>query len=781
MSLIDEIKKELDSKTFSTTHPLLEKIKSLPDTNLIELINEGFTKLSGNHLMCILHLFKKTHLRTTQGFYSALISSAQQKAGAFAASANEINWRYYLNYIRWLHLCISTNKKKNIGLTAFIKQAYILAHSDRVKSELITFLPLCSIDEAVSLISSVSSSKSWEQIESLCHVLLFRYVWKKNMRRALLTAKESFNKQLVESLERDVSPLYRYSVVTAYLASIENGKGIACLRKALSDAHSLTQFQHLARYLHRFDDTTLTEYFNTIQRKNISGIEQIVVASCAKDPELFNRLSRISPEHYLYTISMTDTPFDPDFKNKLADFKRKDLLKQAGFKRMIKSSSMIIRKELNRPSGPIPPTPPTNFRTRPDKLSLYAELYDIVDPVLPGISASGGSESGEVTPGYAIGALHGDAMYKNIDYPGIGNHFHAGLYTGVQTYIDANGNPVLVLGTAEITKSDTLIWDCAQNRETNYKFRFLKDNINDDIKIIMMSLREDLIGFFAGNDGFQGFRQHKTCPANVTRDAIVATGQGFPGHGIDWWMADMISAITIVKFEPKWWWIFTGPIPTIETIWNGRVSDIENCRCDGLVEFSYEKNGLRVCGGKGDGSRWNITSPGLTYLDSHENFHNINQCDLSTYDHGELCPRIQANVIGGDSEFVKSPEEFPVFKVYWVQQGYFSDPGAERLPVIHCTVESRFCETVYYRMRVRKVGESSFHIVKSENVQESNFHSGHLGMTRLPKNIFLLWLGKTEDGKDYNGDNGKYEFRFEAIDKGGNSSPTCFFKTDITW
>ncbi len=68
--------------------------------------------------------------------------------------------------------------------------------------------------------------------------------------------------------------------------------------------------------------------------------------------------------------------------------------------------------------------------------------------------------------------------------------------------------------------------------------------------------------------------------------------------------------------------------------WNGKISRIDELRCDGVIEYRYEKNGLFVSNDK------NIGHSGNSNVYGHNEWHD-GWADI--YGNGaELCPRFQA-------------------------------------------------------------------------------------------------------------------------------------------
>ena len=89
-----------------------------------------------------------------------------------------------------------------------------------------------------------------------------------------------------------------------------------------------------------------------------------------------------------------------------------------------------------------------------------------------------------------------------------------------------------------------------------------------------------------------------------------------------------------------------------DDFWSGEVNDIARIRCDGVVEYSYEKNGIQVWAR--DSNKWNISEP-VTYAEYEQGtpFFPETQCALWQHNDqnlpieaDELTPNMQRGVKG---------------------------------------------------------------------------------------------------------------------------------------
>jgi hypothetical protein len=206
--------------------------------------------------------------------------------------------------------------------------------------------------------------------------------------------------------------------------------------------------------------------------------------------------------------------------------------------------------------------------------------------------------------------------------------------------------------------------------------------------------------------------------------------------------------------------------------WDGSISDIDLLRCDGVVEYTYESCGKKVCAGT-EVSKWNISAAGNAHLQSHEDLHTW---DLNP---GELCPRVQAGDEGNDTTFIKPKKSVPIVQKFAVEKE--TDDGGDII-VIKLNVQSSEYYNVYVRIIVGPSG-GPFHFAVTTGAP--NFPSGIAGKWMFKEvdegtDHIAYWPGDTS-GQDYYGINATYEFRAVAVDKGGNVSEEYSCKIPIDW
>jgi hypothetical protein len=207
--------------------------------------------------------------------------------------------------------------------------------------------------------------------------------------------------------------------------------------------------------------------------------------------------------------------------------------------------------------------------------------------------------------------------------------------------------------------------------------------------------------------------------------------------------------------------------------WNGTISDIDLLRCDGVVEYTYERCGKKVCAGK-EVSKWNIAAAGNAYLQSHEDLHTW---DLNS---GELCPRVQAGEEGNDTTFIKPKKSVPIMQEFAVEKEEVD--GGGHIIAIKINVQSSEYYNVYVRIIAGPPG-GPFHFAITTGA--SGFPLGIAGKWMFKEvdegtDHIAYWPGGTS-GQDYYGTDAIYEFRAVAVDKGGNVSEEYSCKIPIGW
>jgi hypothetical protein len=352
---------------------------------------------------------------------------------------------------------------------------------------------------------------------------------------------------------------------------------------------------------------------------------------------------------------------------------------------------------------------------------------------------------------FSTGFHLGDALYRDTIVPG--PHWHTGIYEGF-----VPGQPTGSDGTLWLINADGLGFSEAIAPISAHR---TLGSASTDVTIQMAKLRLDFIEAF--QEGFdRTFHGSRSAPGITAaqRANIANTAAALQDHNIWWTWVDQLDC--------KWFG------------WDGTIDDIDETRCDGVVEYSYEANGVRVCGGT-DPSLFDISAPDRANLENHNNFHN------GAYTSGELCPRIQA---GDKGDAAHAPANDTTFIQTTATPPALADVDAFGkivilAPSIWFRVVAPAYQYVYVRVTV-SLGSGPPHFIVTEDpygntstlLGEWRFHTVPANTT---SRLYAFWLGKTSDGTDFAGQDGTYTFRFLAIDRGGNVSALTSRTVSIDW
>ena len=372
--------------------------------------------------------------------------------------------------------------------------------------------------------------------------------------------------------------------------------------------------------------------------------------------------------------------------------------------------------------------------------SLLVKSQSLLETMYP-------PDQGKVEGGYNTGYHKADAIYRDLgylQYMGIQNHWHAFLYQGFEVL---NGTHVGVMKALQ-NDGNKMRFDLASaSFPANSSVREKMQQLQDDFHA---RLQEAGVG---SPYPLHGGHRTPGLSAGIA-EQIAGTGElmGQKGSAIGYTFINMLD--------------HKG------NTWNGTINDIQRVRCDGVVEFCYEKNGQRVSSGI-DSSEWNISRAGNRFLDNHNSFHTW------FYDDGELCPRIQAgdhsdpndthSAAPADATRMTTDEgpELPQVADFYVNpQAWFL------APMIGFRIEAARYNHVYVRLTVSRNG-GPFHFVRTEDpyggedaeVADWQFVKVHTG-----RDIVGWWLGKTVTGPNHAFESGPFEFRIVAVDLAGNVS-----------
>ncbi len=344
-----------------------------------------------------------------------------------------------------------------------------------------------------------------------------------------------------------------------------------------------------------------------------------------------------------------------------------------------------------------------------------------------------------------------DALYRDLIMPHFEDHWHAGLFLGL-TASERGQVEMRGIHCTRPPPLDGVQWFTADATLTNP---------NEDLRTAMAGLRDRLILQFKHADKtFHGAHVPSSGLSARARETIAATGASLYGRNIWWTFSEML--------DYKWF------------SWHGRVDEIDESRCDGVVEYAYEASGVKVCSGK-QKDMWNIAQAGKKYVKNHNDIHSFD------YTAGELCPRIQAHDEGdkyhhgaNDSTMVIESAPPPTLSEF------SCTPFVSMfVPAIWFKIQTANYRNVSVRLTVSKDG-GPFYFVRTEDPYGN---SGSIVGDWLFKQVrantsdrlYAWWLGKTVNGPDHWKKNGNFTFRILALDGGGNISAQYSHTLPIQW
>ncbi|MBN1461957.1 MAG: hypothetical protein JXA57_20700 [Armatimonadetes bacterium] len=386
--------------------------------------------------------------------------------------------------------------------------------------------------------------------------------------------------------------------------------------------------------------------------------------------------------------------------------------------------------------------------------------------------------------GLALGLQPADAIYKSLGGGSssgssgtniFGNHWHAGM---VVSFGPVLSSPVFSLDGVHVSALSSCVHSFSSSLPFQSRTLVLAD--------AMQTMKDKFVREFgcSSSEPFKGARSTSGLDY-YTRAKIVNTALAMIGLDIGYTFVDQLD------------YCWAG--------WDGTIEDIDELRCDGLVEYSYEKNGIKVCEGK-DADEWKISTPGKNHPENHNDFHSLKGCASAGWKKGQLCPRIQAGDVGHDSKFVIPAPAMPEITEYEV--GTWPSLG---VATIAFDVNAEFSRYAYVRILVRKWGNAEFMFLKSEDPlglgeAGGGFPDGvwalrQLNIRKWRQGVIICWRGKTVDvpsvrmdlfgntvelasevaGPDFYDVDGKYEFRVQCIDQGGNVSDELSLWLDLSW
>ncbi len=333
---------------------------------------------------------------------------------------------------------------------------------------------------------------------------------------------------------------------------------------------------------------------------------------------------------------------------------------------------------------------------------------------------------------YCTGLNMGNAIYRDtylID-PTCHNHWHAAVFQAFEFTHEDDGVEGHMRGVHMTGFPGAVQPFAASSCGFN--------NPNIDVAVQMHDLYDAFLKAFKVDDDhkFHGARQTAST-GKSERLCLLQASEDLMSYDIQYVFADMLD--------------WKG------SHWSGTAADIDNLRCDGVVEYIYESCGEQVCAGT-QADCWNIAAEGNQYPESHADLHTLE------LDRGELCPRVQAGDEGNDTTFIRAERSAPAIKAFSVHE------EANNVVALAFNVESKNYYSVYVRLLAGPMG-GPFDFVTSGAVGPAEGLSGTWCFKEVDEGTnHFAWCPKHTLPGHNASSNQPLEFRLVAVDKGGNVS-----------
>ncbi len=344
----------------------------------------------------------------------------------------------------------------------------------------------------------------------------------------------------------------------------------------------------------------------------------------------------------------------------------------------------------------------------------------------------------------------GSAMYRELSSVSqimSGHHWHAGVYlyfeykygtTGYMYYSHQAGSG------SSVTNSSGL--------DVDSEDEYLGTSVSN-----LSVLKNKFIHKFTGGESgqYDYYGTYSILMSPNTRSLIASKAREIgnwnntSNDNIGYTWIDMIDP------EDYWSWIFL----VFYEDWQGTVNDIDEIRCDGIVEFSYEKNGIGVSNFR------NISDPGNTNVYKHNDWHD-GQPDLWPAD--ELCPRLQSGgshgpVFNNGSSLLDPLNSAPP------SVSQFSKQQSD-IVQLNFKIGDNASVKSYVMLQVKKTSESTWRLLIDDNNHLWKFRSVDL-TDYEPGNQYdyfhIPWSGEYEGGH-YSTGTHNFDLKITVIDQGAN-------------
>ncbi|MDP8202931.1 MAG: T9SS type A sorting domain-containing protein [Candidatus Tenebribacter mawsonii] len=343
----------------------------------------------------------------------------------------------------------------------------------------------------------------------------------------------------------------------------------------------------------------------------------------------------------------------------------------------------------------------------------------------------------------------GTSINRNMHSSPTGQHWHAGVFSsfryGTTEVLVPNPGEIPPFIWIEFTGGIMQYYEMDKNGSSSAHCATIQTTgsiTTNGISQNLTNLIDDTIGSFADGETYRGTYSRITEPH--IRESIIATANDMINHNIGYCFMDMIQTNLIWN---GWWWVQQ---------WNGRISRINDMRCDAITEYSYEKHDVIVAMDD------NITHSGMQHLHRHNDLHG----GSTTPGSDELCPRIQAGDRGNVSEFDPLSAANPVLQDFSISN-ILNDEFELKLDI-----SDNASMKVYVSIEIAEENSDDWQIIKDTNGVVWNFYPIDLTEYHVSPGqhdeYYVLWEGLLENGTNWNTDVCNSKFRTSIIDQGAN-------------
>ncbi|MEA3287032.1 MAG: T9SS type A sorting domain-containing protein [Candidatus Marinimicrobia bacterium] len=318
-------------------------------------------------------------------------------------------------------------------------------------------------------------------------------------------------------------------------------------------------------------------------------------------------------------------------------------------------------------------------------------------------------------------------------------HGHAGIF---QYFTINNGTGHIYL--SEQTGSGSS-GSGAEGLRTIHEQLVISTSLNE-----LSEIKTNLNNIFldAEGDNHYNYGMYSSPASSYAREQIISTASEIVADADDigYCGLDMIDPVNHWSWWPPGWY----------ENWAGTVDDIDEIRCDGVVEFSYEESDIEVS------NSYSIADAGNSHVDAHNDFH------MDWYEYGELCPKIQAGRGHGD-QTGNASQLASTFDPFIAEDPWITDlehsPFNNYNPTVSFKVSDNASLKTYLLIEYKRSDLQNWEILIDSNYESWNFTEVDLTETDAIGNQFDNFHVVLDLVFELS-----WDLRITAIDQGANYS-----------